>query len=159
MLQILIHRSIFCQKNLLEVSFHVSDDYQELIEDIVRDGRLYASENHQEILKVIFIKLWQSFVLLTNIKNKSCLSLCLCYRTRSSLKPCLMSLPIRRTTSDTQYRSPKRCSLAPLSNCCAPKSQGFYGLTTRPGRCTLYCVIFKTNILMSVHHNLLSRFL
>ncbi|XP_070130838.1 signal peptide, CUB and EGF-like domain-containing protein 2 isoform X7 [Equus caballus] len=26
-------------------------DYQELIEDIVRDGRLYASENHQEILK------------------------------------------------------------------------------------------------------------
>lgn len=30
----------------------VSEDYQELIEDIVRDGRLYASENHQEILKV-----------------------------------------------------------------------------------------------------------
>lgn len=29
-----------------------SEDYQELIEDIVRDGRLYASENHQEILKV-----------------------------------------------------------------------------------------------------------
>uniref|UniRef100_A0A8C5RM49 CUB domain-containing protein n=1 Tax=Laticauda laticaudata TaxID=8630 RepID=A0A8C5RM49_LATLA len=29
------------------------EDYQELIEDIVRDGRLYASENHQEILKVI----------------------------------------------------------------------------------------------------------
>lgn len=28
------------------------EDYQELIEDIVRDGRLYASENHQEILKV-----------------------------------------------------------------------------------------------------------
>ncbi|KAM5247071.1 signal peptide, CUB and EGF-like domain-containing protein 2 isoform 4-T4 [Ctenodactylus gundi] len=27
------------------------EDYQELIEDIVRDGRLYASENHQEILK------------------------------------------------------------------------------------------------------------
>uniref|UniRef100_A0A665VX57 Signal peptide, CUB and EGF-like domain-containing protein 2 n=1 Tax=Echeneis naucrates TaxID=173247 RepID=A0A665VX57_ECHNA len=26
-------------------------DYQELIEDIVRDGRLYASENHQDILK------------------------------------------------------------------------------------------------------------
>uniref|UniRef100_A0A8C9Y137 Signal peptide, CUB and EGF-like domain-containing protein 2 n=1 Tax=Sander lucioperca TaxID=283035 RepID=A0A8C9Y137_SANLU len=26
-------------------------DYQQLIEDIVRDGRLYASENHQEILK------------------------------------------------------------------------------------------------------------
>lgn len=33
------------------VSF-ISEDYQELIEDIVRDGRLYASENHQEILKV-----------------------------------------------------------------------------------------------------------
>lgn len=30
----------------------LSEDYQELIEDIVRDGRLYASENHQEILKV-----------------------------------------------------------------------------------------------------------
>lgn len=30
----------------------VSEDYQQLIEDIVRDGRLYASENHQEILKV-----------------------------------------------------------------------------------------------------------
>uniref|UniRef100_A0A3P8VRM0 Signal peptide, CUB and EGF-like domain-containing protein 3 n=1 Tax=Cynoglossus semilaevis TaxID=244447 RepID=A0A3P8VRM0_CYNSE len=29
------------------------EDYQELIEDIVRDGRLYASENHQEILKVL----------------------------------------------------------------------------------------------------------
>ncbi|XP_069410534.1 signal peptide, CUB and EGF-like domain-containing protein 2 isoform X6 [Ovis canadensis] len=28
-----------------------TEDYQELIEDIVRDGRLYASENHQEILK------------------------------------------------------------------------------------------------------------
>ncbi|XP_058401937.1 signal peptide, CUB and EGF-like domain-containing protein 2 isoform X3 [Diceros bicornis minor] len=28
------------------------EDYQELIEDIVRDGRLYASENHQEILKI-----------------------------------------------------------------------------------------------------------
>lgn len=33
--------------------FHsFSEDYQELIEDIVRDGRLYASENHQDILKV-----------------------------------------------------------------------------------------------------------
>lgn len=31
---------------------HLLEDYQELIEDIVRDGRLYASENHQEILKV-----------------------------------------------------------------------------------------------------------
>lgn len=29
-----------------------AEDYQQLIEDIVRDGRLYASENHQEILKV-----------------------------------------------------------------------------------------------------------
>ncbi|TKC41816.1 hypothetical protein EI555_008166 [Monodon monoceros] len=28
-----------------------AEDYQKLIEDIVRDGRLYASENHQEILK------------------------------------------------------------------------------------------------------------
>lgn len=31
---------------------HPAEDYQQLIEDIVRDGRLYASENHQEILKV-----------------------------------------------------------------------------------------------------------
>lgn len=29
----------------------LAEDYQQLIEDIVRDGRLYASENHQEILK------------------------------------------------------------------------------------------------------------
>lgn len=35
-----------------DVSFISPEDYQELIEDIVRDGRLYASENHQEILKV-----------------------------------------------------------------------------------------------------------
>ena len=34
------------------MSFFQTEDYQELIEDIVRDGRLYASENHQEILKV-----------------------------------------------------------------------------------------------------------
>ena len=34
------------------MSFTPTEDYQELIEDIVRDGRLYASENHQEILKV-----------------------------------------------------------------------------------------------------------
>lgn len=34
------------------MSFIQTEDYQELIEDIVRDGRLYASENHQEILKV-----------------------------------------------------------------------------------------------------------
>lgn len=32
--------------------FVIIEDYQQLIEDIVRDGRLYASENHQEILKV-----------------------------------------------------------------------------------------------------------
>lgn len=32
----------------------VTEDYQQLIEDIVRDGRLYASENHQDILKVCF---------------------------------------------------------------------------------------------------------
>lgn len=36
----------------LIVSPCVPEDYQQLIEDIVRDGRLYASENHQEILKV-----------------------------------------------------------------------------------------------------------
>ncbi|XP_046725916.1 signal peptide, CUB and EGF-like domain-containing protein 3 isoform X3 [Silurus meridionalis] len=36
--------------------FHIpyvtyDEDYEQLVEDIVRDGRLYASENHQEILK------------------------------------------------------------------------------------------------------------
>uniref|UniRef100_A0A8C9QZL2 Signal peptide, CUB and EGF-like domain-containing protein 2 n=1 Tax=Scleropages formosus TaxID=113540 RepID=A0A8C9QZL2_SCLFO len=36
--------------------FHIpyvtyDEDYERLVEDIVRDGRLYASENHQEILK------------------------------------------------------------------------------------------------------------
>ncbi|XP_076132837.1 signal peptide, CUB and EGF-like domain-containing protein 3 [Alosa pseudoharengus] len=36
--------------------FHIpyvtyDEDYEKLVEDIVRDGRLYASENHQEILK------------------------------------------------------------------------------------------------------------
>lgn len=36
--------------------FFTPEDYQQLIEDIVRDGRLYASENHQEILKVPRIK-------------------------------------------------------------------------------------------------------
>ena len=30
----------------------LTEDYEQLVEDIVRDGRLYASENHQEILKV-----------------------------------------------------------------------------------------------------------
>lgn len=33
-------------------SFNIAEDYEQLVEDIVRDGRLYASENHQEILKV-----------------------------------------------------------------------------------------------------------
>lgn len=32
--------------------FVLLEDYEQLVEDIVRDGRLYASENHQEILKV-----------------------------------------------------------------------------------------------------------
>lgn len=34
------------------VAFTNSEGYEQLVEDIVRDGRLYASENHQEILKV-----------------------------------------------------------------------------------------------------------
>lgn len=38
--------------SLLIRMFCAPEDYQQLIEDIVRDGRLYASENHQEILKV-----------------------------------------------------------------------------------------------------------
>lgn len=42
-----LHLTQSCERVLF-----VSEDYQELIEDIVRDGRLYASENHQEILKV-----------------------------------------------------------------------------------------------------------
>lgn len=28
------------------------EEYQELIEDIVRDGRLYSSHKHQQVLKV-----------------------------------------------------------------------------------------------------------
>ncbi|XP_076414485.1 signal peptide, CUB and EGF-like domain-containing protein 3 isoform X3 [Peromyscus maniculatus bairdii] len=35
------------------------EDYEQLVEDIVRDGRLYASENHQEILKASEYSLWQ----------------------------------------------------------------------------------------------------
>lgn len=35
-----------------------SEDYEQLVEDIVRDGRLYASENHQEILKASEPSLW-----------------------------------------------------------------------------------------------------
>lgn len=34
-----------------------AEDYEQLVEDIVRDGRLYASENHQEILKASEYKL------------------------------------------------------------------------------------------------------
>lgn len=34
------------------------EDYEQLVEDIVRDGRLYASENHQEILKASERSLW-----------------------------------------------------------------------------------------------------
>ena len=41
-----------CSANAFVRAFFAAEDYQELIEDIVRDGRLYASENHQEILKV-----------------------------------------------------------------------------------------------------------
>lgn len=41
-----------------DMSFIPTEDYQELIEDIVRDGRLYASENHQEILKVSLYIRW-----------------------------------------------------------------------------------------------------
>jgi len=43
-----------CLSEVLFVSyvFLNSEDYEQLVEDIVRDGRLYASENHQEILKV-----------------------------------------------------------------------------------------------------------
>lgn len=36
-----------------------TEDYEQLVEDIVRDGRLYASENHQEILKASGHSLWK----------------------------------------------------------------------------------------------------
>ncbi|MEJ1270982.1 signal peptide CUB domain EGF-like 2 [Cricetulus griseus] len=36
----------------------LAEDYEQLVEDIVRDGRLYASENHQEILKASECPLW-----------------------------------------------------------------------------------------------------
>ena len=29
-----------------------AEEYQELVEDITRDGRLYASHQHQDVLKV-----------------------------------------------------------------------------------------------------------
>ena len=40
----------------------ISEEYQDLIEDIVRDGRLYSSHQHQEVLKVSDIL--QSFSLI-----------------------------------------------------------------------------------------------
>lgn len=40
---------------LIITVFTNSEDYEQLVEDIVRDGRLYASENHQEILKVGYL--------------------------------------------------------------------------------------------------------
>lgn len=55
------------------MSFLPTEDYQELIEDIVRDGRLYASENHQEILKVSMYRrqTWQSCTELpSNLQRK-----------------------------------------------------------------------------------------
>lgn len=45
-----------------------TEDYEQLVEDIVRDGRLYASENHQEILKASEYSLWQ----LTNTGTHQC---------------------------------------------------------------------------------------
>lgn len=42
-------QELFLPLNLPLVDF--AEDYEQLVEDIVRDGRLYASENHQEILK------------------------------------------------------------------------------------------------------------
>lgn len=43
-------RGSSCPKRVC--GLRVAEDYEQLVEDIVRDGRLYASENHQEILKV-----------------------------------------------------------------------------------------------------------
>lgn len=53
-------------------AFLVSEDYQELIEDIVRDGRLYASENHQEILKVSIFYVFVEKILNINTLNLYC---------------------------------------------------------------------------------------
>lgn len=47
----LLRLELFCRNDLL-LFLWISEDYEQLVEDIVRDGRLYASENHQEILKV-----------------------------------------------------------------------------------------------------------
>lgn len=50
------YTTVYTQSIVCPPSFEsccVPEDYQQLIEDIVRDGRLYASENHQEILKVL----------------------------------------------------------------------------------------------------------
>lgn len=55
--------------------FHVPEDYQQLIEDIVRDGRLYASENHQEILKVL--KRWcKALLVLSNLPCAAVFMVC-----------------------------------------------------------------------------------
>uniref|UniRef100_A0A8C2HYD0 Signal peptide, CUB and EGF-like domain-containing protein 2 n=1 Tax=Cyprinus carpio TaxID=7962 RepID=A0A8C2HYD0_CYPCA len=41
----------YCITEECVLIFLYLEDYEQLVEDIVRDGRLYASENHQEILK------------------------------------------------------------------------------------------------------------
>lgn len=35
-----------------------NEGYEQLVEDIVQDGQLYASKNHQEILKASEQSLW-----------------------------------------------------------------------------------------------------
>lgn len=70
------------------MSFLPIEDYQELIEDIVRDGRLYASENHQEILKVSMYRrwTWQSCTeLLSNLQRKVSLLCIAIFQTPSLL--------------------------------------------------------------------------
>lgn len=67
------------------------EDYEQLVEDIVRDGRLYASENHQEILK-----------------------------DKKLIKAFFEVLAHPRTTSSTQ-RNTRRCCQNLSSSCSAPK--------------------------------------
>lgn len=70
------------------MSFLPTEDYQELIEDIVRDGRLYASENHQEILKVSMYRrrTWQSCTELpSNLQRKVSLLCIAIFQTPSLL--------------------------------------------------------------------------
>ena len=77
---------------------------------------------------------WSSFPPLTLMLILPLAILC---RTRSSLRPSSRCWPTPRTTSSTRPRSPRRCFLAPSSNCCAPRCPGSCGPTSNAGTAAL----------------------